>query len=67
MNVKKSKLVPTRGIVEDWSDEKENEMIEKKKEYSAKMMVQQSLGFPDLKSKYGDILIKKNRKRTIKK
>lgn len=59
MEKKAGKIVPSRGILEDWSNEKEDELLDMKRNYSEKMMMQQNMGSPDFNSKYGSILTKK--------
>jgi hypothetical protein len=40
-------VVPIRGVNEDWSGDKEDEVLEKKKDYAKTFIRNQLLGSPD--------------------
>ena len=54
----KAKIIPLRGIKEDWSKGKGKEILEKHKTYARENIKNQLLGNPDFE-KYADFLVKK--------
>ena len=44
---RKTKLVPSRGTVEDWTPEKEAKLLREKQKYSKKMSKQEAQAEPD--------------------
>ena len=52
----KTKLVPSRGTVEDWTSEKEAKLLRKKEQYSKKMAKQEAAAEPDFQQLLKDDL-----------
>ena len=56
----RSKLVPSRGTVEDWTSEKEAKLLRKKERYSQKMAKQEVEAEPDFEELLKDDLPPRN-------
>ncbi len=54
----KEKIIPVRGIKEDWSKDKVMEVLEKNKTYARQNIKNQLLGNPDFEE-YEGFLVKK--------
>ncbi len=54
----KEKIIPVRGIIEDWSKDKGDVILEKHKTYARKNIKNQLLGNPDFEE-YAGFLVKK--------
>ncbi len=55
----KEKIIPLRGIKEDWSKDKGNDVLEKHKTYAKQNIKNQLLGNPNFEE-YEDFLIQKD-------
>ncbi len=56
----KEKIIPLRGIKEDWSKDKVTEVLEKHKTYARENIKNQLLGNPNF-GEYEEFLIKEER------
>lgn len=64
---RKSKLVPSRGTIEDWTLQTEAKLLRKKEKYSEKMAQQEVQAEPDFQSLLRDDLKPSKKKPKAKK
>ncbi len=55
MDINNKKIVPIRGSTEDWTGEKNDQLLQQKENYSKKRMIEKMKGSPDFEE-YADVL-----------